>query len=102
MVRPGAGPKDMWGKLGSEPWYKPYLLRLDNARQEQFFRDMISKFALKCLLLTTGVESTETTHKRMLKTLASSRARLFVGTESALNRVNHFRRVPMYSPRPIN
>ncbi len=72
MVRPGAGPKDMWGKLGSEPWYNPYLLRLDNARQEQFFRDMISKFGVKCLLLNTGVESIESTHKRILKALASS------------------------------
>ncbi|HZD13031.1 MAG TPA: hypothetical protein VE177_05880, partial [Candidatus Binatus sp.] len=72
MVRPGAGPKEMWGKLGSEPWYNPYLLRLDHSRQEQFFRDMISKFKVKCLLLNTGVESIESTHNRILKALKSS------------------------------
>ena len=44
MIRPGAGPKDMWGKLGREPWYNPYLLKLDHSRQERFFRDMIRRF----------------------------------------------------------
>src|SRR5881296_2356267 len=69
MVRPGAGPKEMWGKLASEPWYNPYLLLLDHARQEQFFRRMISKFDVKCLLLNTGVDSIDETHKRIISML---------------------------------
>ncbi|TMI20343.1 hypothetical protein E6H31_09630 [Candidatus Bathyarchaeota archaeon] len=69
MVRPGAGPKEMWGKLASEPWYNPYLLLLDHARQEQFFRRMISKFDVKCILLNTGVDSIDGTHKRIISTL---------------------------------
>ena len=69
MIRPGAGPKDMWGKLGREPWYNPYLLKLDQARQERFFRDMISKFKVKCILLNTGVETVEETYHRILKAL---------------------------------
>ncbi len=72
MVRPGAGPKEMWGKMGSEPWYNPYLLRVDQARQERFFRDMISKFKVKCLLLNTGVESIEQTHRRILTALEAA------------------------------
>lgn len=69
MIRPGAGPKELWGHLGYEPWYNPYLLHLDHQRQEQFFRDMISKFGVECLLLNTGVESVEGTHKRIMKAL---------------------------------
>jgi len=72
MVRPGAGPKEMWGKLSGEPWYNPYLLLMDNTRQEQFFRDMISRFHVKCLLLNTGVDSVDETHKRIISTLQSA------------------------------
>lgn len=72
MVRPGAGPKEMWGKLASEPWYNPYLLSLDNTRQEQFFRRMISRFHVKSLLLNTGVDSIEGTHKRIISALQSA------------------------------
>ncbi len=72
MIRPGAGPKESWGKLGSEPWYNPYLLHLDHARQEQFFRSMISKFKVKCILLNTGVETIEETHKRIISGLEGS------------------------------
>ncbi len=69
MIRPGAGPKDMWGKLGREPWYNPYLLKLDHARQEWFFRDMIRRFKVKCVLLNTGVETVEETYRRILNAL---------------------------------
>ncbi len=69
MVRPGAGPKEMWGKLSGEPWYNPYLLRLDHVRQEQFFRRMITKFQVKCALLNTGVDSIEGTHERIISLL---------------------------------
>ena len=69
MIRPGAGPKEMWGRMGYEPWYNPYLLHLDHARQEEFFRTMISRFRVKCLLLNTGIESVEATHKRIMSAL---------------------------------
>ena len=69
MIRPGAGPKEMWGQMGYEAWYNPYLLHLDHAKQEEFFRSMISKFKVKCLLLNTGVESVESTHKQIMYAL---------------------------------
>jgi hypothetical protein len=69
MIRPGAGPKEMWGHMGYEPWYNPYLLHLDHARQEEFFRAMISKFRVNCLLLNTGVESVDATYKRVITAL---------------------------------
>ncbi len=72
MIRPGAGPKELWGKMGNEPWYNPYLLRLDHARQESFFRRMISKFQVTCTLLNTGVETIEQTHQRILTALDES------------------------------
>ncbi len=72
MIRPGAGPKEMWGHMGYEPWYNPYLLHLDHSRQEQFFRAMISKFKVNCLLLNTGIESVEATHKRIINMLEAS------------------------------
>jgi len=72
MIRPGAGPKEMWGKMGQESWYNPYLLRLDHARQEWFFRRMISKFGVKCILLNTRVEKIGETHQRILKVLNES------------------------------
>ncbi len=69
MIRPGAGPKEMWGKMGQESWYNPYLLRLDHARQEWFFRRMISKFGVQCILLNTRVEKIGETHQRILSAL---------------------------------
>jgi len=71
MIRPGAGPKESWGKISNEPWFNPYLLHLDHARQEQFFRRMISSFKVKCILLNTGIESVEATHSRVLAALES-------------------------------
>ncbi|HEY4822325.1 MAG TPA: hypothetical protein VIH83_01400, partial [Candidatus Bathyarchaeia archaeon] len=69
MIRPGAGPRELWGKMGNEPWYNPYLLRLDHARQEHFFRRMISKFKVTCLLLNTRIDTIEQTHRRILSAL---------------------------------
>jgi hypothetical protein len=69
MVRPGAGPKESWGKISNEPWFNPYLLHLDHAQQEQFFRRMISSFKVNCILLNTGVETVEETHSRILSAL---------------------------------
>jgi len=69
MIRPGAGPKESWGKISNEPWFNPYLLHLDHARQEEFFRRMISSFNVNCILLNTGVESVEETHTRILSAL---------------------------------
>jgi hypothetical protein len=72
MIRPGAGPREMWGQMGYESWYNPYLLYLDHARQEEFFRSMISKFKVNCLLLNTGVETVDATHKRIINALDAS------------------------------
>jgi hypothetical protein len=69
MIRPGAGPKESWGKISSEPWYNPYLLQLDHSRQAQFFEDMISKYGVKCILLNTGVETVDETHIRIMSAL---------------------------------
>jgi hypothetical protein len=69
MIRPGAGPKEMWGKMGQESWYNPYLLRLDHAKQEWFFRRMISTFGVRCILLNTRVEKIGETHQRILRAL---------------------------------
>jgi len=69
MIRPGAGPKEMWGKMGQESWYNPYLLRLDHSKQEWFFRRMISKFGVRCILLNTRVEKIGETHQRILDAL---------------------------------
>jgi ATP-dependent phosphoenolpyruvate carboxykinase len=71
MIRPGAGPKETWGKISSEPWYNPYLLHLDHEKQAQFFRDMIYRFGVKCILLNTGVETVDETHDRILAALES-------------------------------
>lgn len=72
MIRPGAGPKELWGQMGYEPWYNPYLLHLDHAKQESLFRAMISKFKVHCLLLNTGVETVEDTHRRIMTALQSA------------------------------
>jgi len=69
MIRPGAGPKELWGKISNEPWFNPYLLHLDHARQEEFFRRMISSFKVNCILLNTGIETVEETHSRILSAL---------------------------------
>jgi hypothetical protein len=67
QIRPGAGPKEQWGKMGNEPWYNPYLLEKDDANQEKFFRMMFEDWKVPCLLLNTGVESVDETHARILE-----------------------------------
>ena len=69
MIRPGAGPKELWGKISNEPWFNPYLLHLDHARQEEFFRRMISSFKVNCILLNTGIETVGGTNSRILSAL---------------------------------
>jgi len=69
MIRPGAGPKELWGKISNEPWFNPYLLHLDHARQEGFFRRMISSFKVNCILLNTGIETVGGTNSRILSAL---------------------------------
>jgi hypothetical protein len=69
MIRPGAGPKEMWGKMGQEPWYNPYLLRPDHSRQEYFFRQMMTKFEVRCILLNTRIETIDQTHQRIISAL---------------------------------
>jgi hypothetical protein len=69
MIRPGAGPKEKWGTMGNEPWYNPYLLVRNDAKQAYFFRKELD--AARCLLLNTGAkgETIERTHERILKAL---------------------------------
>jgi len=72
QIRPGAGPKEMWGKMGNESWYNPYLLEKDDETQERFFRMMFEKYHVPCLLLNTGVESVEQTHLRIFEALKNT------------------------------
>ena len=67
LIRPGAGPKEKWGTYGSEPWYNPYLLAPDHARQEKFFRDEMK--AAKCVIFNTGKQSIQQTYEAILKHL---------------------------------
>ncbi|MBI4393810.1 MAG: hypothetical protein HY556_08470 [Euryarchaeota archaeon] len=67
MIRPGAGPKEKWGTYGYEPWYNPYLLKPDHARQEKFFRDEMR--AAKCVVLNTSKEGIQQTFERIQRHL---------------------------------
>lgn len=69
MVLPGAGPREKWGTISSEPWYNPYLLELDSGRQERFFRAMFEKWHVPCIILNTGVEGIEDSHQRIVAAL---------------------------------
>jgi len=69
MVLPGAGPKEKWGTISYEPWYNPYLLELDNTKQEFYFRAMFENYSVPCIILNTGVESIEKTHSRIVEEL---------------------------------
>jgi hypothetical protein len=69
MIRPGAGPREKWGTYGYEPWYNPYLLVADHARQEKFFRDEMR--SARVVILNTGApgESIERTYQRIMANL---------------------------------
>ncbi|HVL47858.1 MAG TPA: hypothetical protein VM889_04820 [Candidatus Thermoplasmatota archaeon] len=69
LIRPGAGPKEKWGTYGYEPWYNPYLLAPDHARQEKFFRDEMR--AARVVIINTGApgESIERTYQRIITNL---------------------------------
>ncbi len=69
LIRPGAGPKEKWGTYGYEPWYNPYLLVPDHARQEKFFRDEMR--AARVVIVNTGApgESIERTYQRIMTNL---------------------------------
>lgn len=72
MVLPGAGPKEKWGTISNEPWYNPYLLDLDNSRQAGFYRAMFERWRVPCVILNTGVETIEETHRRIIAALEAS------------------------------
>ncbi|HZW55490.1 MAG TPA: hypothetical protein VFF30_04300 [Nitrososphaerales archaeon] len=55
--------------VNTESWYNPYLLEKDDASQERFFRLMFEEWKIPCILLNTGVESVDTTHKRIVQAL---------------------------------
>ncbi len=69
MILPGAGPKEKWGTVSNEPWYNPYLLELDNARQEYFFRAMFETWKVPCIILNTGVEGVAESNRRIVSAL---------------------------------
>ncbi len=73
MVLPGAGPREQWGTISHEPWYNPYLLEPDEARQVSFFRAMFEDWKVPCIILNTGVESIQQSHERIVRALESSR-----------------------------
>jgi hypothetical protein len=72
MILPGAGPKEKWGTISSEPWYNPYLLELDSGKQEYFFRAMFEKWQVPCIILNTGVEGIQESHRRIITALEAS------------------------------
>lgn len=72
MVLPGAGPKEKWGSISNEPWYNPYLLELDSSAQERFFRSMFGEWKVPCVILNTGVEGIEESHRRIISALEAS------------------------------
>jgi hypothetical protein len=72
MILPGAGPKEKWGTISNEPWYNPYLLDLDNSRQAGFFRAMFERWRVPCIILNTGVETIDETHRRIVAALEAS------------------------------
>ena len=69
MVRPGAGPKEMWGKMDSEPWYNPYPYKVDlnDKLQESYFSHLFSM--VPCIKLNTTTQTIEETHKRIMTAL---------------------------------
>ncbi|MHB8584451.1 MAG: hypothetical protein ACYDDF_01240 [Thermoplasmatota archaeon] len=69
LIRPGAGPREKWGTYGFEPWYNPYLLVPNHARQEKFFRDEMR--SARTIIINTGApgESIERTSSRILTAL---------------------------------
>jgi len=69
MVLPGAGPKEKWGTTSYEPWYNPYLLEPDEAKQASFFRTMFENWRVPCIILNTGAEGIEETHERIIAAL---------------------------------
>jgi len=72
MVLPGAGPKEQWGTTSYEPWYNPYLLEPDDARQAAFFRSMFEDWKVPCIILNTGVEGIKQSHERIISALESA------------------------------
>lgn len=72
MVLPGAGPKELWGTTSHEPWYNPYLLEADDARQAGFFRSMFEDWKVPCIILNTGVEGIQQSHERIVAALESA------------------------------
>lgn len=81
MIRPGAGPRELWGQMGCEPFYNPYLLKLDYKAQEYYFLRLFSEHKVPCILLNTGVETVDQTHKRIMRALfASNKGQLKLAT----------------------
>ncbi len=68
---PGAGPKEAWGTMSFEPWYNPYLLERDDTKHESLWRAMFEKWQIPCVILNTGPEGVQETHKRIVSAIES-------------------------------
>jgi len=53
IIRSGAGPEHMWGKVGYEPFYNPYPPELDKDRQRELFKKLYD-CGVQFYLLNTG------------------------------------------------
>jgi hypothetical protein len=69
LVLPGAGPREKWGTTSYEPWYNPYLLQLNNEKQEFFFRTMFEVWKVPCIILNTGVATIDETYASITNAL---------------------------------
>jgi len=51
-IRPGAGPREKWGKIGYEPFYDPYPPEINRDRQEELYKRLFESGVLFYLLNT--------------------------------------------------
>lgn len=52
-VQPGSGPKEKWGQLSNEPWYNPYLLRVNADFEARSFASYITEHKARCIIYNT-------------------------------------------------
>ncbi|MBA2563878.1 MAG: hypothetical protein H0V09_00440 [Gemmatimonadetes bacterium] len=54
MIQPGAGPKEKWGQMATEPWYNPYLLRPDREFERRSFASYSEDHGVRYVVYNTG------------------------------------------------
>jgi len=63
-IRPGAGPREKWGKIGYEPFYDPYPPEINMDRQEELYKKLFEAGVLFYLLNTGSHKGRKiTTHQ---------------------------------------